>query len=64
MSVIKCRCGKEILLLPNARHMGEAIEAHVEEHRKRIKNHREAQVEADEVSDDLIMQVLTKACEA
>jgi hypothetical protein len=35
LSTIKCECGHEILLLPDARMMGRAIENHALEHQKK-----------------------------
>ena len=61
--MIRCPCGAEILLLPNAKLMGTAIEAHVEEHKRKLKGRRDAEAEADRIADDLIMQVLSSACE-
>ncbi len=62
MPVIKCRCGAKILLLPNAKLMGEAIEAHVKEHKTKLKGHKNPEKEADLIGDDLIMQVISKVC--
>jgi hypothetical protein len=63
LPVIKCTCGKEILLVPNVKVMNEAIETHVLEHIKDIKSPKEAEVEAERVRDDLIIKVLEKASE-
>ncbi len=35
LSTIKCECGYEILLLPDARMMGQAIENHALDHKKK-----------------------------
>jgi len=62
--VIKCSsCGAEILLVPNVKLIGEAIETHVEEHKLKVKNPAEADSEAELIRDDLITQVLKKASE-
>ena len=61
LPVIKCRCGAEILLVPNVEVMGEAIEAHAKEHMKKVVGRRAAKAEADLVRDDLVAQVLRKA---
>jgi hypothetical protein len=59
--VIKCYCGVEILLVPNVKSMSEAIEAHVEKHRKKGKDPKEAEAETERIREYLIMQVLDKA---
>lgn len=62
--MIKCSsCGAEILLVPNVKLIGEAIETHVEEHKLKVKNPAEADSEAELIRDDLITQVLKKASE-
>jgi hypothetical protein len=61
LPVIKCFCGAEILLLPNVKVMGEAIEAHAKEHIKKGMTRREAMAEVERVREDLIVQVLQKA---
>ncbi|MGD6852067.1 MAG: hypothetical protein ACQCN6_08415 [Candidatus Bathyarchaeia archaeon] len=63
LPVIRCFCGAEILLLPDVKLMSKAIEAHVEEHIKNIKNAKKAEEEAERVRDDLITKVFDKACE-
>jgi hypothetical protein len=63
LPLIKCRCGAEILLVPNVLLMSKAIEDHVEEHRRKIKSHLEAKTEAEQVRDDLLAKVFSKACE-
>ncbi len=50
------------MLLPNAKLMGQAIEAHVEEHKKKLRGLKDAEAEADRIGDDLIMQVISKVC--
>lgn len=64
MTLIKCSCGAEILLVPNVKLMSEAIEKHVEKHKRKIKNQKEAEVEAERIRDYLITQVFDKASEA
>jgi hypothetical protein len=36
-STTKCVCGKQILLVPNVKLMGKAIESHVDKHKKRLR---------------------------
>ena len=43
--------------------MNEAIEAHINEHTKKLKTPKEAEAEAERIRDDLIIQVLEKASE-
>jgi hypothetical protein len=62
LPTVKCLCGVEILLVPDVKIMSKALEAHVEEHKRRIKNAKEAEVEAQCIMDDLIEKVLSKAC--
>ncbi len=61
LPVIRCVCGKEILMMPDVKVMGEAIENHVEWHRRKLKNKVEAELEANRIRDLLISQVLEKA---
>ncbi len=44
--------------------MSQAIEAHIEEHKKKMKSHKEAEAEAERIGDDLTAKVLRKAYEA
>lgn len=63
LPVIKCsRCDEEILLVPDAKLMGQAIEAHVEKHRSKAKTAAELK-EVEEIRDDLITQVFDKAAQ-
>jgi hypothetical protein len=43
--------------------MNRAIEEHVKLHKKKIKDRREAKIEAEKVRDDLLAEVFKKACE-
>ena len=63
MPLIRCRCGADILLVPNVKEMSKAIEEHVEEHKKKIKSRNEAKNEAENVRDDLLAKVLFVASE-
>lgn len=63
LPVIICSCGAEILLVPNVTRMNDAIEAHVLEHTKKLKDAKEAEEEAERVRSDLITKVLEKASE-
>jgi hypothetical protein len=57
--VVRCDCGAEILMLPDAKLMGKAIESHVDLHRWKMKKPDE--VEIERLRDCLIAQVLEKA---
>lgn len=61
LPVVRCECGAEILMVPDVKLMGEAIETHVEFHRRKLKNPGKAEVEAERIRDFLIGQVLDKA---
>ncbi len=61
LPVIKCSCCVEILLVPDVKLMSKAIEAHVEEHRQKVKDPKEAEEEAERVRNDLTEKVLKKA---
>jgi hypothetical protein len=62
LPVIHCRCGAEILVLPDAKAMGKAIDAHVEGCRitKHSKNVTEC---TGDLSEFLILQVLDFSAE-
>ena len=58
LQFIKCECGERILILPNAKMMGTAIERHIlEQHKNKGAN----QVEADRIENALIAQLFKKA---
>lgn len=61
LPVITCsKCGDDILLVPDAKLMGEAIEAHVEKHKSKAKTSVELE-NIEKIRDDLIAQVFDKA---
>jgi DNA-directed RNA polymerase subunit RPC12/RpoP len=65
LPVIKCSvCGEKIMLVPNVKLMSEAIEAHVETHKVKVKDRKAADTEAERIRDDLIKQVLNKSAKA
>jgi hypothetical protein len=64
LPVIECSCGAQILLVPNVKKMSAAIEAHIVEHTKKIKDTKKAEVEAERIRDDLITKVLEMASES
>jgi len=58
--VITCSCGAQILLIPNVKLMSEVIEAHVETHKLRVNGVTAAEVEGDQIRDELIAKVLAR----
>jgi hypothetical protein len=43
--------------------MSKAVENHVAEHKKNLKGNKDADAEVEHIRDDLIAQVLSKACD-
>jgi hypothetical protein len=58
LPILKCECGYEILLLPDLKTLGKAIEEHAMEHNKKYGLTQE---EADSLQDNLIAQALSMA---
>jgi hypothetical protein len=57
LQFIICECGIRILILPNAKMMGTAIERHIlEQHKNKGAN----QVDADRIENALIAQLFKK----
>jgi hypothetical protein len=54
-STIVCKCGVQILLVPDVKEMNLALEEHVKEHKKNYKIS-----DAEAILDDLIAQVFSK----
>jgi len=48
-------------MVPTVKLMSETIEAHVLEHKQKVKDPKAAETEADRIRDDLIAQLLDKA---
>jgi len=57
MAKVRCICGDEILLLPDLKEMGKAIDDHVDMHIKNLKAPRCSAVKAENLRLDLIAQV-------
>ena len=55
---VSCECGDEILLLPDLKEMGRAIEDHVDLHIQNLKAPGCTATEAERLKDVLITQVL------
>lgn len=62
-SVIKCECGFEIPLIPDAKAVGVTIDAHIEEHRKKHKDPKEGEREAKRIHDYLFTALFDKITE-
>lgn len=60
LPILECECGHEILLLPDLKTLGKAIEEHAMEHKKKYAL---TQKEADAMQDHLIAQALRMASE-
>jgi hypothetical protein len=60
LPTLKCECGREILLLPEVKTLGRAIEEHAMEH---LRKYALTQEEADAVQDSLIAQAFKLAYE-
>jgi hypothetical protein len=61
LTVIKCECGAEILMVPDVKVMGEAIEVHVDWHKQKATNPLLADAEAERIRDYLTTQALRQA---
>jgi hypothetical protein len=56
LPIIQCTCGFKLLLLPNAKIMGQAIEKHTLEHKKKYRL-------TDEETGNLELQLIAQAFE-
>jgi SpoU rRNA methylase family enzyme len=61
---IRCECGDELLLLPDLKEMGKAIEDHVELHLQSLKAPSCTPAEAERLKDMLIAQALAKVSQS
>ena len=61
LPTIKCECGHEILLLPDIQAMGQVIEKHALEHKRKYALTQE---ETDSLEENLIAQALKLASES
>ena len=61
LAKVRCECGDEILLVPDLKEMGKAIDYHVGLHLKSLKVPSCAPAGAIHLKDMLIAQVLAKA---
>ena len=59
-SIIKCECGFEILVIPEMETVGNAIDAHVEEHRRKQKDSTKGEIAANHIHDFLFKKLFQK----
>ena len=64
MIKIRCECGDELLLLPDLKEMGKAIEDHVDMHLQSLKAPSCTPAEAERLKDALIIQIITIASQS
>jgi hypothetical protein len=64
MIKIRCECGDELLLLPDLKEMGKAIEDHVDMHLQSLKAPSCTPAEAERLKDALITQIITIASQS
>jgi hypothetical protein len=57
IDTVTCECGEEIMLLPDVRAMGEAIEIHIALHMQKAKALADPDAETERLRNDLIAQV-------
>jgi len=60
-TIVRCRCGAEIPLLPDVAEMDRAIMMHAESHAKKENDPEKAEAVFVEIQDYLIKQVLAAA---
>lgn len=61
MPLIRCKCGAQILLVPDIKAMIRALENHISEHKKLTLRKGKENVSPDRVRQILIDQILQKA---
>jgi hypothetical protein len=61
--VIRCECGYEIPVIPDAKAVGVTIDAHIEEHRRKCKDPIEGEKEAKRIHDMLFSELFDKIAE-
>lgn len=62
-SIVRCKCGAEILLIPSVKQMDIAIVKHAQSHAEKEKNSEKAKAIFEEIEDYLVEQVLLLASE-
>jgi hypothetical protein len=63
-NIIRCECGFEIPLIPDGAAVGIAIDAHIEEHRRKHKDPKEAEDAANHIQEYLFTCLFEKIVEA
>jgi hypothetical protein len=59
--IIRCVCGFEVMLVPDAKVISVAIEAHMEEYKQKVADPKASQAEAERIGDYLVSQVFEEA---
>jgi hypothetical protein len=62
--IIKCECGKEILILPDIKQMDKAINYHANEHASKEQDAKKAEQTYDRIQEALIKQLLALTSKA
>jgi hypothetical protein len=58
LQFVRCECGEEILLVPNAREMDRAIELHANKHALKENNPERAEASFKQIQQDLVQKTL------
>ena len=61
--VLRCECGFEIPVIPDAKAVGIAIDEHIEEHRRKCKDAKEGEKEAQRIHNILFSELFDKIAE-
>ncbi len=62
-SIIRCECGFGIPVIPDAKAVGLAIDAHIEEHKRKQRDPAEAEKVAKRIHDYLFTVLFDKIAE-
>jgi len=60
LPLIKCKCGVEILLVPDLKEMGRVIEQHAQLHKDQATNPAKAEIVYMTIQNHLILQVFKR----
>ena len=61
LQTIRCECGQKILVIPDVKEMGHAIESHAEKHREKERIPDKGNSTFERIQDSLIEQLLDLA---
>ena len=61
LSIIRCECGFELLLVPDLSVMSLVVEKHAQMHKENAENQREAKAVFSHIEDYLTEQILKRA---